>query len=252
MTLAAQLMAFAAALVPAAAEGTAHGAALGAAHGTAQGTRGAAWQQPELPHDALVLRLRERLELRDGRCAQLRPVRPADMTAAQAFVMALSPRSRRSRFHGALRQLPTAVLRQMTHVDFHDHVAWVAEAGCDDGSDGSDGSDGGCGGGPARLVAEARYVRAGAGGEFFVPGIAHDDEGSAEFALAIADDWQGLGLGRALMLRLMQHARQRGLIALHGLVLADNQPMRALLRRLGAEVRHVAADASLVRATLTL
>ena len=227
----APLAAAVAALVPDTATGNALGTSPGTVDGHAWPLPGAHRAPPESP-------VSERLALADGRCAHLRPVRPTDMQAAQAFVSALSPRSRRARFHGALKRLPFAVLRQMTTVDFHDHVAWVAEAGCDDG--------------PARLVAEARYVRAGASGEFFVPRIAGADEGGAEFALAVADDWQGQGLGRALLQRLVVHARQRGLAALHGLVLADNEPMLALLRRLGAEVRGDPFDATLVKASLTL
>lgn len=166
----------------------------------------------------------EQVLLADGRGVRVRPVRPDDAAAEQAFVMALSPASRRRQFHGAMKQLPGSVLRAMTAVDFRHHVALVADAACADGA--------------ARLVADARYVR--------------DDVGGAEFAIAVADDWQGLGLGRTLLRHLGRHARLSGVATLHGSVLADNMPMLALMRSLGARLRDDLADASVVQATFTL
>lgn len=163
-----------------------------------------------------------RVIVADGRCVRVRPIHPSDAAAEQAFVTTLSPRSRLLRFHGALKQLPAPVLQAMTAVDFEDHVALVAEAGCDDGA--------------ARLVADARYVRDGAG--------------QAEFAVAVADDWQGLGLGRELLQRLGSHARTHGIRRLTGSVLGDNEPMLALMRNLGARLRLDPGDASIVQASL--
>ena len=221
-----------------AAHGAARGVANDAAIGALRGTTHAALQDRReewLPArraaamQALVAAGSDRLLLADGRCARLRPVRPDDAQAEQSFVMALSAPSRRSRFHGALKQLPAAVLAQMTAVDFDQHVALVAEAGCDDGA--------------ARLVADARYIRTEAAGS---------EAGSAEFALAVADDWQGLGLGRALLQRLVVHARASGLGRLHGRILVGNSPMLALVRRLGARLRNDPYDATIVQAILAL
>jgi acetyltransferase len=114
------------------------------------------------------------------------------------------------------------VLQAMTSVDYTSHVALVAEAHCDDGA--------------TRLVAEARYV------------VPADAAGEAKFALAVADDWQGRGLGRALLSRLARHARRRDLQRLQGTVLADNLPMIALLRRLGATIHDDPVDAAVVHA----
>ena len=73
-----------------------------------------------------------------------------------------------------------------------------------------------------RLLAEARYVVG--------------DDGAAEFALAVADAWQGQGMGRALLLRLAAHARTEGLGVLHGTVVPGNEPMLRLMSGLGAEL----------------
>jgi acetyltransferase len=165
--------------------------------------------------------------LADGRSVIVRPVLPQDAEAEQAFFGALSPASRRRRFHGVVNRLPDGALRAMTSIDYQRHVALVAEARCDDGAFG-----------PTWLVADARYVV--------------DDDGVAEFALAVADDWQGQGLGRAMLERLGRHARARGLRRLDGTVLSDNEPMRVLLGRLGAAVHPDPRDASVVHVRWTV
>jgi acetyltransferase len=148
----------------------------------------------------------ERVSLADGRMVMVRPVLPQDAQAEQSFIKALSPRSRRLRFHGALNALPDDVVRAMTAIDYREHVALVAEAIDAEGRE--------------RLVADARYV-------------VNADSG-AEFAIAVADDWQHLGLGRAMLRGLGRHARRQGLRHLEGSVLAGNEAMMALMRGWGA------------------
>lgn len=150
----------------------------------------------------------DRLHLDDGREVVVRPVLAFDADAEQDFVRGLSPASRVRRFHFGLRELPPTMLRAMTVVDHDDHVAIVAEAFDDDDS--------------PRIVADARYVR----GPRDVP--CHE----AEFAIAVADDWQGAGLGRALMQRLARHAERRGVRRLVGDVLPDNRAMFAITESL--------------------
>lgn len=160
------------------------------------------------------------LTLRDGRTVRVRPVRPHDAAAEQAFVVALSPLTRYRRFHLGLSELPAALLRSFTHVDQSAHVALVAESA-------------------GLIVADARYVR--------------DSTGrTGEFAIAVADTWQGTGLGRGLMQRLLATARRSGLERLCGGVLADNEPMLAVMRRLGARLAADPEDQTLLRACLAL
>ena len=178
----------------------------------------------------------QRLTLADGRCVRVRPVHPSDAAGEQAFVTTLSPQSRRRRFHGALRQLPSSVLQAMTSIDRRRSMALVAEAGCADGA--------------ARLVADARYVI-----EDVIEDVIEErsrERRSAEFAIAVADDWQGVGLGRALMRQLAGLALASGLRELQGMVLADNVPMLALMQQLGARLRGDLHDAGIVRVSFAL
>lgn len=157
---------------------------------------------------------REAIALRDGRSVTLRPVHRSDADGLQQFFGSLSPRSRLLRFHGAVNRLPEQVLSSMTTQVPQRHVALVAVAHTDDGL--------------PRLLAEARYVV--------------DDDGSAEFALAVADAWQGQGLGRALLRRLAAHARFEGVQLLEGSVLPGNEAMLKLAGDLGAQLHGHGAE----------
>ena len=150
----------------------------------------------------------------------LRQIRPNDAPALQAFVRALSPASRRLRFHMALNELTESGLRALTRVDQRVHVAFVlttTERGTE------------------RIVGEARYV------------VSCDKE-TAEFAIAVADDFRGLGLAERLMAALIGAARAAGLRWLVGEVLVGNARMLAFARRCGfAETTRGGLEPGVVR-----
>ena len=88
------------------------------------------------------------------------------------------------------------------------------------------------------LLGVARYVR-------------DKDNQAAEFALVVADSWQGRGIGTRLMAKLIDAARRRGVKRLYGDILATNRPMLQLARKLGFELaRH--EDPTITRALLKL
>jgi len=113
-----------------------------------------------------------------------------------------------------ISRLPEAALRALTTQVPQRHVALVALATTHDGL--------------PQLLAEARYVV--------------EDTGEAEFAVAVADAWQGQGLGRALVQRLAAHARAEGVPVLRGAVVPGNEPMLGLMGSLGAELQGHAAE----------
>jgi acetyltransferase len=161
-----------------------------------------------------------RIVLADGRSVVVRPVRPQDSEAERAFVGGLSQDSRYRRFHFGLRELSPEASREMTEIDHQHHVAFVARA--DAASD------------DAPIIADARYVM-------------RADSADAEFAIAVADEWQGAGMGRALLQMLAEHAQSKGVGRLTGDVLWGNQSMLALVRSLGAKVMRKPGDATVVR-----
>jgi acetyltransferase len=90
-----------------------------------------------------------------------------------------------------------------------------------------------------RIVGVSRYVT-------------DPDLTSCEFALVIADDYNGKGLGTRLMESIMEAARDKGLTEMYGLVLANNATMLRLLRRLGFEVKPFEEDREFKLVTHTL
>ncbi len=144
-----------------------------------------------------------------GHPITLRPVLPADKPLFCDFMQNLSDRSRRLRFLVPKLELNGNELRFMSEVDQQDHVAWVAV-------DTSTGNE--------ELVAEARFVKL------------SEPRGTAEYAITVADAFQGHGLGGRLMQILAQQARENGIFTLRGTVAADNAAMLGFLRNRGAKI----------------
>jgi acetyltransferase len=82
--------------------------------------------------------------------------------------------------------------------------------------------------------------------------VTDTDAESCEFALVVADAWQGLGVGTELMKALISRAREKGLRRMYGEVLAQNGKMLDLARALGFGVARHAEDSTLCTATLVL
>ena len=114
----------------------------------------------------------------------IRPLLPQDAELAKAFFGSLSPAARYQRFLSPMRSLPPGLVKRLTEVDDSEHVALLAEVFCGDRE---------------TLIAEARYARLA-------------DRMSAEFAIAVAERWQGLGLASLL---LQQACLPRGIGRYH-------------------------------------
>lgn len=163
--------------------------------------------------------------LRDGRTVLLREIRAQDEDELREAFHRLSEDSRYARFMMPLREPSPAMLAAATRPNPEHDLALVAVSGE---------------GGPDQdIVAGARYV-----------GAAGSD--TCEFAVTVADDWHGLGLGRRLLEILIAHATARGLRCMEGYVLAANTPMRWLARRLGFVDRQCEDDATLRVVSLDL
>ena len=156
----------------------------------------------------------EAVLLTDGSKVTIRAISADDGPMLQAFVRRLSTRSRRSRFFSTLVELSTVQLRRLVNVDRRRALALVAIAERPGGS---------------AIVAEARCRP-------------DDTAWNAEFAIAVADEFQRQGLGTKLMQRLVAFASRTGMQRLYGEILGDNDGMLAFVRRLGFRVRANAAD----------
>jgi len=162
--------------------------------------------------------------LRDGTPVVIRPIGPEDARREQAFVRGLSPQSRYFRFMNTLRELSPEMLERFTHPDPAREIALVALT---PGSSNAMPADEPLQVGVARCVRGARE--------------------QTEFAIVVADAFQGRGLGTLLMQALMESARAAGLGRIEGLVLATNQRMLDLMNALGFTIQTAADDPRLRR-----
>jgi acetyltransferase len=148
------------------------------------------------------MRCGETIELNRGRVT-VRQLRRSDRSRYIAAVNSLSPRSRYLRFASPIRSLSDATVDRLMDADGQRHVVLVALE--DD-----------------VIVAVGRYVV--------------DAPRVAELALAVTDRWQGRGLGRAILERLVRRGREAGLSRLEAITLAENDGSRRLLASAGFAV----------------
>ena len=139
-----------------------------------------------------------------GPSVRLRPLRPSDRDIYARAVIDLSPRSRYLRFLAPIERPSEKLLDAMTRVDGRRHVAFVVLSPDE-----------------TKAVGVVRYVRDG------------DAPHEAEAAMAIADDWQGRGLGRGLLGHAVEHARQAGLHVLRATTLRENGGAERILHATG-------------------
>jgi GNAT superfamily N-acetyltransferase len=142
--------------------------------------------------------------LRDGTRVGVRPLRPDDEALLAETFAHMSEESRYRRFMSPVPTLAPRVLHYLCCVDHHDHEALAAVA-------------------PetGEIVGEARYIRC------------RDRPEVAEIAVAVADEWQGRGVGSLLLLRLAGRARREGIERFSAFMLAGNQEMLELLSHVG-------------------
>lgn len=145
--------------------------------------------------------------LADARSVWVRPLAHPDAPRLVDLCRRLSPESRRRRFLQSNVRCDAIEAERLAGVDQVERVALAVVPYPSP---------------EAPIVAVGRFHASG--------------ENRAELALLVEDAYQHLGLGRFLLNRLLHEASWRGLRALEGYVLYDNQPMLQLLRTSGRRV----------------
>jgi acetyltransferase len=146
------------------------------------------------------------LILRDGHRVLVRPVVPEDAQLLQEGMTQMSLRSRLFRFHRRISRLSRKQLRELAAVDQRTHVAWGALSLGEPNS---------------RGIGVARYI------------LEPDDPATARAIITVIDDYQGLGLGTALLEMLRLTAHENGVTRLVGHLLPENVAARRLFGRAG-------------------
>jgi len=157
--------------------------------------------------------------LAGGINCSIRPIRPEDAELEREFVENLSDSAKRYRFMNIFRKLPPEMLAKFTQIDYDREMALIAIV---------------IASGEEKEIGVSRYTLTA-------------DGKSCEFAIAVADNWQGKGVAHSLMDKLIEYARYRGIRLMIGEVLSDNQQMLKLARKLGFKVKHIVDDQSTVR-----
>lgn len=149
------------------------------------------------------------ITLRDGRRVHLRPLQSTDAGEILQAFERLSEEARYLRFMAVVKEVDQRRLREALAHFPQRGAAIAATVPAADGID---------------IVGAASFI------------IGPDTSG-CEFSITVADEWKGAGLGKRLMLALIDAARHRGLRMMEGYVLASNRPMLALAKGLGFQSR---------------
>ncbi|MBZ0091874.1 MAG: GNAT family N-acetyltransferase, partial [Sulfuricellaceae bacterium] len=168
--------------------------------------------------------LEKRWQLPDGINVTLRPIRPEDAEIEQEFVRGLSEESRFFRFMNTLHELTLTMLVRFTQIDYDREMALIAVTEQE---------------GREIELGVARYTT-------------NPDGKSCEFALVVADAWQGKGIGSRLLSSLIEIARSRGLTRMEGEVLTRNRNMLKLTANLGFIQSPSESDPQLIKIARTL
>jgi acetyltransferase len=158
-------------------------------------------------------------KLKDGTRVTIRPIQPEDEPLLVKFHETLSEQSVYLRYFSHLKLDERIAHERLTRICFNDYDREVA------------------------LVA-VRKTKGASGSEILGVGRLSKARGlnEAEFSLLIRDECQRQGLGRELLQRLVQVARDEKLSRITATVLADNHAMHELVKKVGFTIKHIGAD----------
>jgi RimJ/RimL family protein N-acetyltransferase len=145
--------------------------------------------------------------LRDGRPVKIRALKPEDRADLLAAIDRTSAQSLYRRFFAVKRGFSETEETFFLNIDFADHVALVAVVDEE---------------GRQTIVGGGRYVVL--------------EPGRAEVAFVVIDQYQGQGVGSALMQHLAAIARGAGLQELVAEVLPDNTSMLKVFEKSGLRI----------------
>ena len=150
--------------------------------------------------------------LHNGLSVTLRPIECTDQAKFKEFFKALSPASLHFRFLEIIKELPNEAVERYCDLDFNQEIAIIALPIGED-----------------KIIAVARLI------------VSRKDR-RGEFALVIADAYQGFGLGTELLAYLIKIARDYMLEELYCVLSSDNDRMIGLAEKFGLKVRSTDGD----------
>jgi len=149
-------------------------------------------------------------KLKDGTEVLLRPIRPEDEPLEAELIRGFSDETSRFRFFHVIRDITHEMLVRFCNIDYDREMAIIAEH-----------------------TKRGKKRNIGVGRLIIEPG-----EKRAEFAVVVADEFQGKGLGTKLVDMLIGIGEDKGLESIYGIVLPDNKKMMDLCRALGFDIKY--------------
>ncbi len=148
---------------------------------------------------------RSEFKMADGTEAVLRPILPEDYELEKEMFSHFSKETQRLRFFTYINEVTPELIRRYTDVDQNIEVGIMAEVEKD---------------GRKKMAGVVRL-------------ISEEDGESGEFAVVVADPWQGKGLGSKFTDHIIDIARKRGMHKVYTFMLPDNYKMKNMLERRG-------------------
>ena len=162
-------------------------------------------------------RYESRVHISNGREVFIRPVIEDDGPLLNDLFNKLSPESRYFRFLSSREFLPEAVIYQFTHLDYYRNFALAAQIDEE---------------GRRAIIGVGRY------------GYDHFQK-RTDFAIAVRDDWQRLGLGRALLEKLFAIGKERGISRFTAEIDPQNKAIKQLMVKMGYNMKNIGLSTSL-------
>jgi acetyltransferase len=159
-------------------------------------------------------------KLRDGRTVLLRPIKPEDELLWLEMFHNFSEESVHNRFFYLIKDTPHAVRIRYCDIDYSKEIAIVAE-----------------------LKEEQRKILG------VVRLMINSGKKRGEVAFIVADPWQGLGLGSAMVDYMIEICKDIGLEAIYALMLPDNHLAIKLVKKRAFTIQY---KDDLAKATLRL
>ena len=162
--------------------------------------------------DSVKKRYTTQRTLDNGLSVTFRPIESTDHAEFKEFLKALSPASVHFRFLEIIKDFSNEAVERYCDLDYNHEMAIVVLP--------KEGS---------KIIAVARLILSLKGNR-------------GEFALVIADAWQGFGLGTELLAYLIKIARDYQLDELYGVLSSDNYRMIGLAEKFGLKVKSTDGD----------
>ncbi|MFZ2444962.1 MAG: GNAT family N-acetyltransferase [Syntrophobacteraceae bacterium] len=165
---------------------------------------------PTSPGEGYPHQYESRIALKNGAGVFLRPILRTDGNLLVDLFNKMSPQALYSRFLRRLDALPEDMIYRFTHIDYVGDFALAAVIE-EDGKD--------------AIIAVGRYA--------YEP-----DDDITDLAVAVRDDWQHLGLGKALLARVVDIGKEHGILRFGSMMDPRNNVLRRILFELGYEMKY--------------